>query len=125
MVDHVLGSEYVCQNSQFSKAFADRVALRVAVYDPVMSSSFLHPSCRNPKKIRVMAENGSLFVAGVGQLLFIRQARVARIPGGGGILPPSFQALRNGDIEALVRVDPDFAHGPKRVLMGFSSSAGR
>ena len=90
-----------------------------------MGSSLFHPSGRDPKKISVMGENGRLFVASVGQLPFIRQAQIARIPGGEGINSPSFPAIRNGDIDALVRVDPELTHGPMRFLKGFSSSAGR
>ena len=71
-----------------------------------------------------MGENGRLFVASLGQLPFIRQAQTARIPGGEGIHPPSFQPIRNGDIDAFVRVDPDLAHGPVRFLREFFSSAG-
>ena len=125
MVDHVFGSEHRRQHSQFSKAFADRIALRVAVYDTVMIPSFLHPFCRNPKKISVVSENGGLLFAGLNQLPFIGQSQVARIPGGEGIHPPSLKAFRNGDIDAFVNVDPDLSHGFMRFLRGFSSSAGR
>jgi len=57
-----------------------------------------------------MGENGRLFSAGEDQLLFISEAQITRISSGKGIHAPSFQTLRDGDIDAFVGVDSDFAH---------------
>ena len=80
VIDHLFGSEHRCEHSQFSKAFPDRIAFLVAVYDTIMDLPFFHPSGRNPKKVRVVGEDGRLFFAGVDQLLFIASSQVAHLP---------------------------------------------
>ena len=90
-----------------------------------MCTTFIRPSGCNLQEISIVGKNGRFFFAGVNQLLFIGETQIARISGGKGVYTSSFQAFRDGDVCAFVRIDPDFVHGPKKVLRGFSASAGR
>ena len=90
-----------------------------------MCPTFIRPSGCNLQEISIVGKNGRFFFAGVDQLLFIGETQIAHISGGKGVHPSSFQAFRNGDVCAFVCIDPDLAHGPKKLLRGFSASAGR
>lgn len=109
-VNHTLGTEHSTKRPQLPNEFANRVAFLMTVDDPVVSLAFLRISRHDLKEISVMGEDTGLFCSGLVQLLFVGQSQISSVSRGKGIHAPSFQTIRNGDIDAFVCVDPESAH---------------